>query len=94
MILSDNFVNRDEIKHEGIGAAGMSIIKELAKNLHCTFIKGTKKTRDDTPEEFANLTAFYHAQGFDQDSQSRYISFDMKNYQPSGFEIPEPPLEQ
>ena len=70
MILSDNFVNRDEIKCEGIGSAGMSIIKELAKHLHCTLINRTKKTEDDTPEEIANLTAFYHAHGFDQDEHS------------------------
>lgn len=87
MELSDNFVDPYEIQHEGIGSAGMQIIKELAKLHHCSHIVGSKHPRTNTPEGLDELTAFYHAHGFDQDDQSRKISFDMRNYQPSSFEV-------
>ena len=52
-------------------------------------LSSEKHPKEDTPEDFTNLTAFYHSHGFNQDDQSRKISFDMKNYQPSSFEVSE-----
>lgn len=87
--LIDNRIPRKDLRREGIGSAGMSIIKELAKHLHCTLITGQKEAEEDTPKSLAELTAFYDAHGFDQDDHSNCISFDMKNYKAPKFEVSE-----
>lgn len=78
--LGDNIVLFDNLKRRRIGTAGMSIIKELAKQLHCTEIYGKRVAIPNTPEERAKLDSFYRSNGFLQDEESGSILFRMDQY--------------
>lgn len=75
MHIEDNQVLCEDIKRKGVGSAGLTILKDLAKRLHCTQIDGTKVAKPDTPAERAKLTAFYAKNGFSQTEGEDRISY-------------------
>lgn len=69
-----------EARGNGIGSAGISIIKELAFQLHCSEIYGRREP--DTPEDLEKLRRFYARHEFALDEDNGMITFDMKGYVP------------
>lgn len=86
LVLTENRVNT-EIRRKGVGSAGLTMIKELAKHLRCSEVTGTKRvetfkfeTEEEVAEEYEHLTAFYAANGFEQEEGSRKITYNMRRY--------------
>lgn len=85
--LEETYVKSEYMQNRGIGSAGIDMIKDLAKHLHCTGITAKRtvmrNTQDDEQKqaELQKLIHFYDKNGFSQSTDSEYIEFDMSNYQ-------------
>lgn len=64
--------------NKGIGSLGLTVIKNLAKTLHCTAIKGNRVPLKQEKEE--DLKRFYDKNQFQQEESSNEIFFDMTSY--------------
>lgn len=86
LYLEETYVNDDYMQNRGIGSAGIDMIKDLAKHLHCTSIIAKRTVMRNTVSneqkqaELQKLIHFYDKNGFSQTNGSEYIEFDMSNY--------------
>lgn len=84
--LEETYVKGDYMQNRGIGSAGIDMIKDLAKHLHCTSIIAKRTVMRNTVSneqkqaELQKLIHFYDKNGFSQTNGSEYIEFDMSNY--------------
>ena len=85
--LEETYVKGDYMQNRGIGSAGIDMIKDLAKHLHCTSIIAKRtvmrnaQNDEQKRKELQKLIHFYDKNGFSQTEESEYIEFDMSNYQ-------------
>ena len=84
--LEETYVKGEYMQNRGIGSAGIDMIKDLAKHVHCTSITAKRTVMRNTVNdeqkqaELQKLIHFYDKNGFSQPAGSEYIEFDMSNY--------------
>ena len=73
--LANNYVCRKDLYGLGIGSAGLDVIKELARELNCSEIYGSRRPLDGK-ENKERLYQFYEKNGFEQSHNSDLIRYD------------------
>lgn len=73
--LANNYVCGKDLYGLGIGSAGLDVIKELARELNCSEIYGSRRPLDGK-ENKERLYQFYEKNGFEQSHNSDLIRYD------------------
>ena len=73
--LANNYVCGKDMYGIGIGSAGLDVIKELARELNCSEIYGSRRPLDGKENE-ERLYQFYEKNGFEQRHDSDLIRYD------------------
>ena len=73
--LANNYVCGKDLYGLGIGSAGLDVIKELARELNCSEIYGSRRPLDGK-ENKERLYQFYEKNGFEQSHNSDLIRSD------------------
>lgn len=74
----DHYIEDPSNRRRGIGSSAVIVMKNLAKELHCSAIKG--KRHSETPRDDENLQKFYNKHHFHQENNNKQICFDMTEY--------------
>lgn len=80
LMLQNLEIPNKNYRGKGIGSAGISMVKEIAKQLHCTKICGRRVALGGQDPEL--LKKFYDRAGFSQNDNEEYITFRMSEYAP------------
>lgn len=73
--LANNYVCGKDLYGIGIGSAGLDVIKELARELNCSEIYGSRRPLDGKENE-ERLYQFYEKNGFEQRHDTDLIRYD------------------
>ena len=80
LMLQNLEIPNEDYRGMGIGSAGISMVKEIAKLLHCTQICAKRFPLGNQDSDL--LWRFYDKAGFAQNEDNNLINFRMSNYIP------------
>lgn len=76
--INDNYINNENLHNKGIGSAGLTCIKALAKQLRCKIIRGKAQMPNINDEEgLKRLLYFYRKNDFfETNTENHIVTYD------------------
>ena len=79
--LTDHCVKKKHLRRYGIGTEGITLLKNIAREFHCTKIFGERIAVEGSGITEEELYSFYEKQGFEQPEGTKKITYITGNYE-------------
>lgn len=78
--VTDHCVKKEGLRRNGIGTEGISLLKDIAREFHCTKISGKRVAVEGSGITEEELYSFYEKQGFEQPEGTKKITYITESY--------------